>query len=335
MRRMKKSSMILGVLVMSLVLLTGCGGSSSKDNDEVITFKMGLVDPENSNYGQGALKIAEEVAKATDGRIQIEVYAGGQLGNERDMFEGCQLGIIDICTAANPVMSAFIPEMAVLDQPFLFDTAEQAHNVIDGELGELINEKTKSMGIQMVGWMESGFRNVFSAKPIRTLKDFNGVKIRTMENKTHIAAFNALGAIATPMAAGEQYTALQQGTIDAAENATVNMLVNKFYEVIKNHTRTQHAFVFIGIGVSDKAWNQIPDELKPAFIEGVRKGCNYQRQLLVEANQQAEAELKNNGVQFHEIDIPSLKKTLTPAMAQFINAIPQEWVDAIENGKNQ
>ena len=92
---------------------------------------------------KGALAIAEEVNKATGGRITIQVFAGGQLGNERDMYEGAQMGTIDMFTASNAVLTSFIPEMAVLDQPFLFETADEAHRVIDGTVGTLIAEKTE------------------------------------------------------------------------------------------------------------------------------------------------------------------------------------------------
>lgn len=311
-------------LIICIVLLIGC-----KENaDQVIRFKMGLVDPENSNYGMGAKRIAQEVSNATSGKIIIDVFGSGQLGNERDMYEGAQLGTVDIATIANPVLTSFIPEMAILDQPFLFETEEQAHNVIDGKLGDLVSQKALEQGIHIVGWMESGFRNCFSIRPLRNLSDFKNLKIRTMENATQIAIFESFGAIPTPMAATEQYTALQQRTIDAGENAIANVLANKYYEVVKNITFTRHQFVFIAIGLSDKAWNRIPDELKPVFVEAVKEGANYQRALLSEANAEAEVELKQMGVTFYNIDRNELKNSASQKMVSFTNRIPKDWIDA-------
>jgi len=320
-----KSAIVMS-MIMSLTVIAAVANVNAAGE---VRLKMGLADPITSNYGKGALRIAEEVKKATNGKVLIEVFGGTQLGNERDMYEGAQLGIVDIATFANAVLSGFIPEVALLDQPFLFKNATEAHKAIDGKFGDLIKKKAEAQGIHIVGWMESGFRNVFSKKPARAISDFKGVKIRTMENKTHMAFFAALGAIPTPMASGEQFTALQQGTIDAAENATANMLVNKFYEVIKNLTRTQHIFVYIGIGVSDKAWKQIPDDLKKPFVEAVLRGCEYQRGLLVQANQEAEVELKKLGVQFYDIDTAALKKAVAPAMAPFLKNIPKEWINTL------
>lgn len=323
------------IIIMSLLtssLLAGCqaGGASA---DGVIHLKFGIVNSDTTNYYKGCVAIADEVREATNGKIDIKIYPSGQLGNERDLYEGAQLGSIDMFYAANAVMSSFIPEMKVLDQPFLFENAEEAHNVIDGELGELIAKKAEVQGIHVVGWMESGFRNVFSNRPVETIDDFRGLKIRTMENSMHMALFNNLGAMATPMASGDVFTGLQQKTIDAAENSISDVLANKFYEVTKNITYTNHLFVFMGVGLSDKAWNKIPDDLKETFTEAVKRGCDKQRQYLVEANEEAETKLKELGVTFYEIDKDELKAKVVPAMESYKSSLPQEWLDAIERGK--
>lgn len=330
MSRMMKKLMITMVSVMALCFAGLPGTVSAQD---VIKLKLGFVDPDSSNYAAGGRKIAEEVAKATDGKVLIEVYAGGQLGNERDMFEGAQIGSIDMCTVVNAVLSSFIPELSVLDQPFLFDTVDQAHRAIDGKLGALVAEKAKVQGVHIIGWLESGFRNVFSNRPVTKLESFRGLKIRTMENKMHVAAFNALGALGTPMAAGELFTALQQGTIDAAENAVANVLASRYYEVTKDVTFTNHLYTFIAIGVSDKAWNRIPNDLKPKVMEGVNKGIAYQRQLLLDYNAEAVVKLKELGVQFHEIDRESLKAVVVPALAPFRKTMNKDWLAAVEEAK--
>ena len=322
--------------IMAAGILTGCGSGGQSEITEVgdssgtVTLKLGMVDPDGSNFHEGALAIADEVSKATGGKVKIEVFAGGQLGNERDMYEGAQMGTIDMFTASNAVLTSFIPEMAVLDQPFLFETEEQAHNVIDGKVGELIAEKTEEQQIHTVGWMDVGFRNVFSVRPVENVDDFEGLKIRTMENDIHIAAFNALGAIATPMASGDVFTGLQQGTIDAAENAIANLIANRYYEITKNVTMTNHIFGFMGVFVSDKAWNQIPEDLRDEFLAGVEAGTKLQRQYLVEANEAAKEELTELGVQFYEIPMDQMRELVEPAMEEFSDRMDPEWVEAIQ-----
>ncbi len=333
---MKKIAKKILCGIMAAGILTGCGSGGQSEITEVgdssgtVTLKLGMVDPDVSNFHEGALAIADEVSKATGGKVKIEVFAGGQLGNERDMYEGAQMGTIDMFTASNAVLTSFIPEMAVLDQPFLFETEEQAHNVIDGKVGELIAEKTEEQQIHTVGWMDVGFRNVFSVRPVETVDDFEGLKIRTMENDIHIAAFNALGAIATPMASGDVFTGLQQGTIDAAENAIANLIANRYYEITKNVTMTNHIFGFMGVFVSDKAWNQIPEDLRDEFLAGVEAGTKLQRQYLVEANEAAKEELTELGVQFYEIPMDQMRELVEPAMEEFSDRMDPEWVEAIQ-----
>ncbi len=300
---------------------------------DTIQFKMGFVDPASSSYALGGQKFADELKKLTNGQIEVQVLGSGTLGGEREMYEGAQMGTMDIITCVNTVMSQFIPEMSILDELFLFDSVEQAHAVADGKFGQLVAQKAEAQGVHIIGWLESGFRDTFSKNPIKTPEDFNGVKIRTMENKMQIAAFNALGAIATPMPAPEQYTALQQGTIDGCENAVGNMQINRYYEVIKNVTNTKHQFTYILVGVSDRAWNKIPDELKPKVYEAMKTAVAWQRNNLSEINAQAIEDLKKEGVNFYDIDREALKAKVVPVMEEMRSNVPQEWVDALNEAK--
>lgn len=335
MKKSKKLILILTMLTILGTLLSGCAGDNKAPaaNDEKITFKLAMVDNETSNYYKGAQKIAEEVAAATNGKINIEVVASGALGGERDTVELAMSGDLDIATAANSVLTNWIPEMSIIDQAYLWENADQAHAAVDGALGDLIEEKAEKLGLHVIGYMESGFRNVFSVKPITKIEDFNGVKIRTMQNEYHMAAFEAFGAMPTAMAANEQFTALQQGTIDAAENAIANCLANGFYEVTKNITYTDHAFVYIPILMSDKAWNKIPEGLREPFLAAVKKGYEAQRQYLVEANEAAKVELEKLGVTFHEMDKSALMKAYEATAAAKGYKFDPAWQAAVDEAK--
>lgn len=295
-----------------------------------LRFKMGFNDPDGSVYVQGGKKIAEEIARLTDNQIQVDVYSSAQLGGERDMYEGAQIGSIDMPTCVNTVLSSFIPEATILDQPFIFDNADQAHAAIDGKVGDLIAQKSLTQGVHLVGWLESGFRDVFSDRPIKSLDDFKGFKIRTMENRMQIAAFNALGAVATPMAYGELFTALQQRTVDGCENAVGNMITSRFYEVLKHVTYTHHQFTYIAVGFSDKAWNQIPKPLQPKVMEAVHNGVVFQRKLLEDFNAGSIDQLKKLTVQFYEVDRKAMKARVLPALESFRKQMSKEWLKALD-----
>jgi tripartite ATP-independent transporter DctP family solute receptor len=327
---MRKLATALLIAMMAFGMAATAQIVPAESADDPITFTFSMVDPETSPYYKGAAKIAEEVDAATNGRIKIKIVAGGTLGGERDTVELAMTGDIDIATAANSVMTNFIPEMSILDQAFLWENAKQAHAAVDGPVGVLIQEKAKKLGLHVIGYMESGFRNVFSVKPILKIEDFSGVKIRTMQNQYHMAAFSAFGAMPVAMAAGEQFTALQQGTIDAAENAIANCWNNGFYEITKNITYTNHAFVYILLCMSDNAWNKVPEDLREPFLAAVKRGYEAERQYLVEANDDATVKLKGVGVVFHEIDNSALKTAYQKAAAEKGWTFDPAWQAAVD-----
>lgn len=337
---MKKISMrglmtMAGVLGMSAVL-TACGGNSSSDSaskagNDVIKFTMSLQDNTSSNYYQGAMKIAECVEQATGGKIVLTVQAGGTLGSEGDCLDMAIQGDLDIASCANSVLANYVPEMTILDQAFLWDSADQANYAVTHELGDLIQEKANGLGLHVIGYLESGFRDVFSTRAIDSMGDFKGLKIRVMQNEGQLTAFTSFGANPIALSSSEQFTALQQKTIDACENAVSNCWINKYYEAGATHViNTRHCFVYIPMCMSDAAWNKIPDDLKDTFLSAVQEGCEAQWQYLDEANAEATENLKNAGVTFHDIDLEELK---TAYAAANTTEYDPAWEAAIEAAK--
>lgn len=332
MRGWRKLAALLAAAVTAAAVLTGCGSQNAQAAEEdVIRLKMAVADADSSAQAEGARSIAREVYEATDGKVQIEVLTGGTLGGERDTVELAMLGGIDIVTCANSVLTQWIPEMAILDQAYLFTNEQQAHAAVDGPVGDLIErEAWNKLNLHVVGYMESGFRNVFSKKPIETMADFRGVKIRTMQNPYHMAAFESFGALPTAMAASEQFTALQQGTIDAAENAIANCWNNGFYEITKNITYTNHAFVYIIVSMSDRAWNRIPEDLRPAVLEAIQRGYQEERVLMKQSNEDATVKLKEHGVVFHDIDVTELRNSYRALCKKKGYTFDPEWQAALD-----
>lgn len=315
------------VVALTLAAAMTCGMTAMADE---VTLQIGFVDPEGSPYVKGGHAVAEAVEKATDGQIKIEVMAGGALGGERDMLELTMMNNLDIATVANSVLTNFIPEMSILDQAYLWQSAEEAHAAVDGPVGDLIEAAAEKQGFHVIGYMESGFRNVFSKDPIESIDDFKGVTIRTMENQYHQAAFSAFGAMPVAMAAGDQFTALQQGTIDACENAICNCYNNGFYEITKHITRSNHAFVYIMLCMSDAAWNKIPEDMRDTFLAAVKEGCDAERQYLVEENEAAEEKLVAEGVTFHDIDTVALQEAYKAEAEKQGFTFDETWQAAVD-----
>ncbi|NCC07315.1 MAG: TRAP transporter substrate-binding protein [Clostridia bacterium] len=323
--------------------LTACGGNSqstattgatAQASGDVLNFTMAMVDNTTSNYYKGAEKIAECVEKATDGKITLTIQAGGTLGGESDTLDMAIQGDLDIASCANSVLANYIPEMNILDQAFLWDSADQANYAVQNELGDLIAEKAATQGIHVIGYMESGFRDVFSKKPIQSMSDFKGVKIRVMQNDGQIAAFTSFGANPIALSASEQFTALQQGTIDACENAVSNCWINKFYEAgINSVINTKHAFVYIPLCMSDAAWNKIPEDLRDTFVAAVWEGCAEQWKYLDEANAEAQTNLEGAGVTFYDIDTDEMQAAYEAAQQKNSVSYDAAWVTAVDAAK--
>lgn len=330
---MKKVICLLLALAMSFVL-TSCGsgtsstvapaGSSSAvapasetTAPKPIVVKLGFAESESSVHYKGYKYLCDKVTEATDGLVTFELYASNSLGSERDLYEGCQMGTVDACIITNAVLTNFVPQAAVLDQPFLFDNYEQAWNFIDGSFGSYLSDKAAAGGVHIVGWMDSGFRSMFTAKPVSSISDLKGRKIRTMENQYHMAAYNALGCIATPMAFGDVYTALQQGTIDGAENTIPSLMANKFNEVCKYICNQPVLFAYQLLVFSDSLWDKIPKEYHDAVLTAIKDGCSYQRKILRDSVDSFRTEMTNSGVSFFDLDLSELKSLTQESMTQF------------------
>jgi TRAP-type transport system periplasmic protein len=170
------------------------------------------------------------VEDGTEGRILVRIYPNNQLGNQRDVVEGLQLGSVELGNIAS-VMAGFVPETNLFELPFLFDGPGHFDAVLDSEVGESLRPVFARRGLHLLGYFDAGERHIMTVDhPILALDDLRGLKIRTMENPLHLAAFKAFGANPLPMAYGELYTALEQGVIDGAEAADPNYFSKRFFE---------------------------------------------------------------------------------------------------------
>jgi tripartite ATP-independent transporter DctP family solute receptor len=170
------------------------------------------------------------VAEGTAGRIRVQVYPNNQLGNQRDVVEGLQMGSIEMASVAS-VMASFVPETNLFELPFLFSGPEHFDAVMDSSIGRSLAPAFERRGLHLLGYFDVGERHIMtSERPIESLDDLAGLKIRVMENRLHLATFEAFGASPLPMAYGELYSALEQGVIDGAEAADPNYFAKRFYE---------------------------------------------------------------------------------------------------------
>lgn len=220
-------------------------------------------------------KFAQLLEEKTGGKITVELYPGGQLGNTTEFTEAVIGGSIDIGTGMTTDLVDFIPAYAVFDIPNLFDNVEQMRTVIGGEFADVLNEYNNQGGIQMLGYSDAGFRQLSSNKEVRNISDLSGQKIRVMTNQYHIAYWNALGAAATPMQFTEVFMGLQQGTIDGEENPYMNIVGNNLQEVQKYIVETNHLGHIITFFMNNDLYQSLPENVKTLVDECAAEAVEY------------------------------------------------------------
>lgn len=322
---------ILGsAFLATFILLTVSGNLSFAA--QTINLKLGhAVAPEHP-YHLGAMKFAELVALKTGNRVKIDVYPSTQLGNERDMVEGLQLGTIDLVVTSTGPLGGFVPKMFVVDLPFLFRDREHAYKVLDGPIGRGLLDAFAAKGIKGLAFWENGFRQITNnVRPIEKPEDLKGIKIRTMENKVHLAAFRAFGASPTPMAWSEVYTALQQKTIDGQENPVAIIYHQKIYEVQKYLALTGHFYSPTPLLMSLKVFNALPRDIQKIMLDTALECATYERNLLRDSEAKQLAEVKAKGIQ---VTIPNKKpfqEAAAPVYKEFRDQFGKEMIERIIN----
>ncbi|MDF1584976.1 TRAP transporter substrate-binding protein [Marinimicrococcus flavescens] len=294
-------------------------------------LKLGYSLAPTSHYGVGATAMDEKLRELSGGEWSIKQFPANALGGEREMVEGAQLGTVDLVITSTGPVGNFVPEVLITDIPFLFRDYEHAHAVLDGEIGQEILGQFPNHGLVALAWGENGFRNLTNNKvAVKTPEDAEGLKIRTMENQVHMAAFRELGVLPTPMAFPELFTALQQGTVDGQENPIGVILSAKFAQVQKYLSLTNHVYSPALIIISPSVWDGLSDEEKGWFNEAAKAGAKAMREKAEADARDGVAELEKQGMTVvSNVDRAAFEEALAPVFAEFAKKFGQDRIDAI------
>jgi tripartite ATP-independent transporter DctP family solute receptor len=286
----------------------------------------------NSHYGMGSVAFCDEVEKGTQGRYKCQQFPNAALGGEREMIEAVQLGTQDLVNASTGALGNFVPEVKIVDIPFLFRDYEHARKVMDGPFGQDLLKKMSARGLVGLAWTENGFRHMTNSKrPIVQASDASGLKMRTMENKVHLEGYRTFGILPTPMAWPEVFTALQQGTVDGQENPIPVILSAKLSQVQKHLSLTNHVYSPAVLIVSPTIWSKLSDADKVVFQEAAKKGATAQRKKVNDDERDGLSALRKEGVQIVEnVNSESFRKAVAPAYANFAKEFGADKIAAIQ-----
>ena len=337
---MKKLYRFMAIL-MALVMVLGLAACSNEkapiENGEAgetpadtVVFKLGTTVNEQNSFQIAAEKFAELVAERTNNAYNIEIYPNAALGDERTMLESMQMGTLDMGIITSGPFVNFVPEMGVLDMPFLFANDDEAYKILDGEIGKEILSKLEDVKLKGLAYAERGFRNLTnSVHPVEKAEDVSGLKVRVMENEVYIATFEALGVNTVPMAWTEALTALQQGTIQGQENPVNVIHAFKLWESQDYVTMTRHAYAAALITMSLDKFASLPGDVQEIFVDAAQEAAEFERAWVAENEEKQMAELEANGMEIvREPDLESFKA----AVQKVYDKYPQfsEYLERIE-----
>lgn len=304
---MKKIVALLVLFSLMLACLSACGNDAASDGtdsaDKEITLRISHVLQEDHPTHKTLVDIFKpEIETSSNGRIKVEIYPNAQLGSDRQAIEAVSLGTLEMSVPGGPVLSGFYEPYMVYDLPFLFDDRDAVYKAMDGELKDKLAEGLLEQDIIILGIGENGFRHVTNnSGPIYEPADMKGLKIRTMENPLHMAAFSNFGANPTPMAFGELFTALQQKTVDAQENPVAIIHSSRFQEVQKYLSLTGHVYANCPYIVNKGFWEGLDDNMRKIVQAAVDKTVVAQRDMLASMEGELIQQLKDAGMEVNEL----------------------------------
>jgi tripartite ATP-independent transporter DctP family solute receptor len=337
MKKALKVASVLLVIAMAVSLLAGCGGGDKKPAEQkaekkVIRVSIGLNDA--SPEYKGLEKWKELVAKESNGRLEIQIFPSAQLGDDIKTMTALRAGTLEMSGPSSSPIATIDKKWMVFDLPFLFANEKVVDAVLDGPFGQKMLDSLSAHGLVGIMYMENGYRQVTNSKhEIKAPADVKGLKIRTMENPVHLAAWRALGANPTPMPFSEVFNAMQQKTIDGQENPNTTNFLQKFHEVQKFTTLSQHVYTPFVIMYSKKMWDTLPKADQDLLIKTGKEASKWQREYNRKVDAEAVQGLEKAGMKVTRLT-PEQQKAFMDATkdiaTQFEKEIGKDIIDQVK-----
>lgn len=297
------------------------------------TIRLGWVTPDSPQdpYAIGAHAFKKAVERRSNGRIEVQLFPNRQLGDEKPLLEGIRFGTVDAGIIVNAVVSQLEPAFQIYDLPFVFANEEQAYKILDGDIGKALSKKLEAKGVIALAYMEGGFRSmVNNVRPVLRPEDVKSVKYRVMQNPVYIDMFNQLGGSAVPMAWGETFTAVQQGTIDGLEMPIALVDAAKYYEVTKYLSLTNHTYSVANLLISQRKLSRMPQDLQLIVREAAAEAVKEQRETHRRLARDMMDVLAKKGMKVNAVnDTSEFRKAVAPIYEKYRSAIGSDIVDQV------
>lgn len=323
---MKKCFFKILIFVLGFSL-TLCGPALAKKTYKI---KLGHTGAPTHHYQEICLQFAKVVAQKTNGGVEISVFPANQLGKQLESVEGCMYGTQDMVLASDTVLSNWVPDMGILNLPFLFNDMWEVRKVLDGPVGDKLAKQLEPLGAVVIGWWENGMRHITNSKrPIKTPEDLKGLKIRVPEGEVFVDTFKTLNAGPTVISFGELYSALQLGTVDGQENPPAHILTQKFYEVQKYVSRTGHIHLSSPLVMSKALLDSMPEEYQKAILDTAREMGPIHTKMVEDMEKQQWIDVAKNGMEVLDVDKKPFQDAVKPVIEKYKKKLNAQIIDEI------
>lgn len=286
-------------------LLTGvliAGTTGCQSNSDVTVIKLAHALDINHPVHEAIVYMAGRAALHSSGSLQIDIYPGGQLGNERELMELLQIGSLGMTKVSSSPMESFVPAMQIFSVPYVFRDNDHYWQVLNSDIGQTLLLAGEHVRLRGLGYYDAGSRSFYTVKkPVLVPEDLTGVKVRVQPSQTAIQMVRSLGGSPTPVSWGELYTALQQGVVDGAENNPPSFYSSHHYEVARYFTLNEHTMVPDILIISQYVWEKLGPQEQQWLQQAVDESVEFQRQLWKTATEEALRLVEAAGV---EVIIP-------------------------------
>ena len=325
---MKKLALVLSFALAATALFAASGFAAT-------TIKIGHVLNTDHSWHKNLAGFANDVKKETEGRVTIQLYPSGQLGNEKDMVEGRTFGTVDGGLIGGGSFQSIDPKFGIEALPYAWPTHEAAYKAFDGKLGKYLFDLLGKKGIVGLAWWENGFRHITNnKKPVVKPEDLKGLKLRVTPDKMRLDTFKLLGAAPMAINFGELYSALQQGVVDGQENPYAIIYSNAFNEVQKYLSKSGHIWGSAVLCVNSDVWNKLSAKDKETVRKLAQKWCAAQRKETIKEENEFLDKLKAKGMKVNDVDKAAFQKAVQPVWKSYESTFGKELMDMVhEYGK--
>jgi tripartite ATP-independent transporter DctP family solute receptor len=314
------------LVVLLIVALAGCRGEGGT---RVLKLAHGL--DVNHPVHRAMVHMADRLSELSGGRMRVDIYPGGQLGEERELIEMLQIGSLAMTKVSASPLESFVPEMTIFSIPYVFRDHEHLWQVLDGEIGRRLLLAGQRYYLRGLCYYDAGPRSFYTrGTPVRAPDDLRGLKIRVQKSITSTRMVQTLGGAATPIDWGELYSALQQGVVDGAENNPPSFFLSRHYEVSRYYTLDEHTWVPDILLISTRVWGSLSPQERDWLVAAVAFSVVEQRRLWREASQHALAQVRAAGVEIIEPDKAAFREAVQPMHDSYRGTPAYELLRAIE-----